>query len=97
MRYTITQRTAVGGRRARDRADNADEFGIDRIRAGTDHSIAVPGHVDEFQVRRRRRARFPGCWPGRGCCPPRAFAMSPLAAYSSAARTPCLIVRLIVA
>ena len=27
----------------------------------------------------------------------RAFAMSPLAAYSSAARTPCLIVRLIVA
>src|SRR6202012_3737259 len=50
MRYTITQRTAVEGRSARDRADDADKFGLDRIRTGTDHCVAVAGHVDEFQV-----------------------------------------------
>src|SRR5712672_3278027 len=37
------------------------------------------------------------CGATSGFVAARAFAMSPLAAYSNAARTPCLIVRLIVA
>src|SRR3569623_1334006 len=52
VRYAVAQRAAVGRGRAGDRANDTDEFGVDRVRVGADHGVAVPGHVDELEVGR---------------------------------------------
>ena len=47
----INQRTAVCRIVAFDGSLDADEFGVERIRACAHDSVAVPVHVDEVQMR----------------------------------------------